>query len=692
MGEKKYTNRLIREKSPYLLQHAHNPVDWYPWGDEAFAAAKAHDKPIFLSIGYATCHWCHTMEQESFENEEIAELMNTYFINIKVDREELPEVDALYMDFAQSMMAGSSGWPLNVILTPHLTPFFAATYLPPKSRESMLGLFELLHRIHQIWIGHEREKVEEQAARIVEFFEENLAISGSELPKKQHIQELSELFFKIADPIYGGLKGAPKFPVGYQYNFLLIVAGLFKDSRALFLVERTLDMMHRGGIYDHIGGGFSRYSVDNRWLIPHFEKMLYDNALLGEAYINAWKFTKKPLYKHVAQEVLDYILRDMTHPEGGFYSAEDADSEGVEGLFYIWQYQELEAFLGKERFKTFANFYGVTQEGNFEGMNVLHMPLGLHEFSSHHHIDPYLLEKELKEDREILFLAREKRVHPFKDDKVLTSWNGLMIHTMAEAGLAFNEPKYLEGAKTAISFIRTYLWHGREVKRRFRDGEALHFGGLEDYAFLIRSLLTLFEKGEGAHYLEWAMQLTAEVETLFKSPQGAFYQSDGQDISIILRRCSLSDGAEPSGNAVHTENLLRLYRLTLDLKYKQQAEDVLKAVKASLENYAPGYFYHVMNTGRYYDAHSPTYIIALNKNLDHLEKIKRAINESFNPYGTTIFSYPKEKEKLLLLLPFMENYPAKEEKTTFYKCFEGRCQKPMTDIYDILETLRNPFT
>lgn len=686
MNEKHlFTNRLIHEKSPYLLQHAHNPVNWYPWGQEAINAAKKEDKPIFLSVGYATCHWCHTMGQESFENPAIAELMNQTFINIKVDREELPEVDSLYMEFAQSMMAGSSGWPLNIILTPSLEPFFAATYLPPKTANTMMGLVEVIHHIKDLWMGDEREKIEHRASKVVEFFAENIEVSGNDLPLKKQVEELSETYFKIADPIYGGLKGAPKFPVGYQYTFLLLIAAISKDSRALFLSGRTLDMMHRGGLYDQIGGGFSRYSVDERWQIPHFEKMLYDNALLTDAYVNAWRFTKKNDYKEVAKEVLDYILREMTHPEGGFFSAEDADSDGQEGLFYIWKHKEIEKVLGKEKAKTLIEYYGVTKEGNFEGENVLHVPLGPIEFAAKHHIVLASLEQELKEGKKLLFEARNKRNRPFKDDKILTSWNGLMIHSMAEAASAFNEPKYMEAAKLAVSFLKTYLWNGTHIQRRWRDGEALHSGGLDDYVFLIRALLTLFEKGEGIQYLEDAIELTDYVEETFKAENGAFFQSNGLDSLIILRKVSFADGAEPSGNAVHTENLLRLYRITLDKKYLAQGEDVLRAVKNSLVSYSPGYFYHVMNVGRYYDTEAPTFIIKLDDQNMHFDRIKNTLGEMFHPYATTVFA-KKGDEKII---PSLELYPLKDGKTTLYKCYLGRCLLPITDIHEIIEALKH---
>jgi uncharacterized protein len=365
-----YTNRLISQKSPYLLQHAHNPVDWYPWGLEAFAAAKESDKPIFLSIGYATCHWCHVMEEECFEDSQVAKKMNEAFINIKVDREEQPEIDSLYMEFAQSMMAGSAGWPLNLLLTPDLKPFFAATYLPPITSHGLMGLIDLIERIGEIWKGDERENIVEQASKILEVFSGSVHYQGDELPNKGQVEDTADVIFKMADPVYGGMKGAPKFPIGYQANFMLRYSAAKNDSRAVFLVERTLDRMQRGGVYDHLGGGFSRYSTDEKWLVPHFEKMLYDNALLIDSYLEAWQLTRKPLYRKICEEVIQYILRDMTNAQGAFCSAEDADSEGREGWFYTWDYEEVKKILGDKESELFCEYYNITPEGNLEERNI----------------------------------------------------------------------------------------------------------------------------------------------------------------------------------------------------------------------------------------------------------------------------------------------------------------------------------
>ncbi len=681
-----YTNRLIHQKSPYLLQHAHNPVDWYPWGEEAFQAARDQDKPIFLSVGYATCHWCHVMERESFENLEVAQLMNESFINIKVDREELPDVDSLYMEFAQSMMAGAAGWPLNVILTPDLEPFFAATYLPPYSSHGLMGLTDLIQRVSELWASEEKGKILNQAEKIVELFSHSVHTKGDSVPSLEQVTNMAELLYKMADPVYGGIKGAPKFPIGYQYSFMMRYYKMIKDNRALFLVERTLDMMHRGGIYDHLGGGSSRYSVDEKWLVPHFEKMLYDNAILAQSYLEAWQLTKRPLYRQVCEEILHYILRDMTHPEGGFYSAEDADSEGHEGLFYTWPYEEVMEILGTKG-QLFCEFYQITPSGNFEGRNILNTPLSLEEFASNHQMDPEELRKQFDVQRKKLWQVREKRVHPFKDDKILSSWNGLMIYTLAEAGKAFQHEPFLKAAIKAARFIKKHLWQEQDqlLLRRWRDGQAMFSGSLDEYAFMIRGILSLFEANAGSEWLEWAMEMTDVLKEQYKEEGGAFYQTDGSDNNLILRRCQFSDGAEPSGNAIHTENLLKLYQISQQVDYLQQAEDVFKAVKDYLENYPPGYSYHVMNLQRYYDQKATTFVIALNSKKEYENELKQSLSEKFIPHKAVIWQ--TQDVELEELLPFIKEQNAQQDKTTLYICQEGVCQQPLNELSDMLEAI-----
>ncbi|NGX54576.1 MAG: hypothetical protein KR126chlam2_00189 [Chlamydiae bacterium] len=674
-----YTNRLVNEKSPYLLQHAHNPVDWYPWGDEAFKAARDTDKPIFLSIGYATCHWCHVMEQESFESLEVAELMNDTFINVKVDREEQPDIDSLYMEFAQAMMSGGAGWPLNVILTPDLTPFFAATYLPSDATRGFLGMKQLVVRIRQIWNDvEERENVVEQAGKIVDIFASHIQSAGTELPTKQVFEEATELLYKTADPIYGGMRGAPKFPIGFQACFLLRNVKKSGDSRALFYVERTLEMMFRGGIYDHLGGGFSRYTVDERWLVPHFEKMLYDNAILARAYLETWQFTRHNFYREVCEEVLGYILRDLTSEKGGFLSAEDADTEGHEGRFYTWSWEEAHIALGPDA-SLFCSFYGLTPGGNFEGNNIIHMPYNLNEFAAEHHLDPVILTNKLKELRAQLFELREKRPKPNKDDKIIASWNGLTIYTLAEAGRAFNKEAYLDAAENSARFIRDHLWKDGTLSRRWREGEARFDGCLDDYAFMIHGLISLFEADRGCEWLEFAVQLTRVLESDFKAERGAYYLTNGKDPTLILRRCEFYDGAEPSGNAVHAENLIRLYQITGINEYLQGAEDILRASKEHIDMYPPGACYHLMALQRYLDLDAPTIVVSLNDEEQYRQEIANMLAGHFIPHKAVIWRREMDEE-LRDLVPFSRDLIPIDGKTTLCVCFRDRCLRPTNDI------------
>lgn len=683
-----YTNRLIKEKSPYLLQHSHNPVDWYSWGPEAFEAAKSQDKPIFLSIGYATCHWCHVMEKESFEDAEVAEKMNSTFINIKVDREELPEVDALYMEFAQSMMAGAAGWPLNVILTPDLQPFFAATYLPANANYGLSGLSELIERIKDIWNSEEKVRVTEQAEQIVEIFSRNIMVAGDRMPEKELIDEAADKLFKMADPAYGGIKGAPKFPIGYQWNFLLHYAAMTDDNRALFLAERTLDMMQRGGIYDHLGGGFSRYSTDEQWLVPHFEKMLYDNAILAFTYLEVWQATQRPFYRTVCEEILNYILRDMTHPEGGFYSAEDADSEGHEGYFYTWTEAEIQNILGKAESLLFCEFYGVTANGNFEGRNILHTSKRLEVFAEEKGMESQELGTLFAMQRQILWKTRKRRISPLKDDKILSSWNGLMIFSMAEAGAAFGNEMYLSAALKAATFIKDHLWVDGKLLRRWRDGEGSFRAGLDEYAYMIKGLLSLFETGCGTKWLELALQMTQILSEQYKGEGGAFYQTDGADHHIILRKVHLADGAEPSGNAIHCENLLRLYLITSEKHYLLEAEDILKAVYPLLENHSPGYSFHALNLIRYYDKNAVTCVIALNDQEKYKNELSQLFYHASIPHRAIVWRSPSD-DRLQDLIPFLKTYKPVDNKTTLYLCSQGTCQKPITELSEMITAIHN---
>lgn len=667
-------NRLIHEKSPYLLQHANNPVDWYPWGQEAFDLAKKLDKPIFLSIGYATCHWCHVMEKESFENPEIAKLMNDTFVNIKVDREELPEVDSIYMEFAQALMSSAGGWPLNVILTSDLKPFFAVTYLPPTNRRGLIGIGQFIQHINQLWQSEEKQQLLEQADKIVNVFEQITKTTGSDLPTQQTVQTAIEMMYGLVDPVYGGFKGEPKFPMGYQSLFLLEYASTKGESRALFCVELTLDMMLRGGIYDQLGGGFSRYSIDERWLVPHFEKMLYDNVILARTYLDAWKYTKKESYAEAYRQILSYLLNEMAHPEGGFYSAEDADTEGHEGLYYTWTPQEVREVLSNEA-ELFCQYYGITPDGNFEGRSILHISTPLEEFAEELGIPEKDLQELFKKLKGELLKRRQSRPRPFKDDKIITAWNGLAIDVLIRAQM--KEP----ALKTA-EFIKTHLWKEGQLMRRFRDGEARFPGSVDDYAFLIKGLISLFEEGCGVKWLQWAMELSAILQKDFKAEGGAFYLTK-ENSQLLIRKCEFYDGAEPSGNAVHCENLLRLYQMTQDPQYLSQAEDILKAAKQTLDIYPPGACYHLISLQRYLDAKAPTLVIALDDEKTLQSDIQESIKNRFLPNACVIW---KESQDPLLstLIPSLVDKKPIDGQTAIYICHQDRCEAPLIDKAEIL--------
>lgn len=675
-------NRLAAEKSPYLLQHALNPVDWYPWGVEAFAEAKERDVPIFLSIGYASCHWCHVMEQESFQSPKVAEVMNENFVNIKVDREELPEVDNLYMDFAQGLMPGAPGWPLNIVLTPDLKPFFAATYLPPFNRDGMMGLVPVLEEISSIWDSKEREKVLQHAASLTESFRDAILTEGEEMPDSRKPMEAAELIYHLSDPMWGGLSGSPKFPIGYQPIFLIRHTAITRDARAMFMAEKTLDMMQRGGIYDHIGGGFSRYSVDAEWRVPHFEKMLYDNALLVDAYLELYQATQKSLYKEIAKECLSYVERVLKAPEGAFYASESADSNGEEGAYYGWTKDEVVALLGKSEGELVTEFYG-----NFRDKNLPYIHLREAEFAELKGISQELVEEALKEGKEKLLLARGKRKSPKIDDKILVSWNGLMIHALAKAYLILGDSNYLESAERAAAFIKKNLFKEDKLYRRYRDKEVRYEAGLDDYAFLIRGLIELFLAGGKGEWLDFAEELNAILKFKFKSVNGAYYIIEQGAEHLILRKCVYTDGAEPSGNAIQCENLLRLSLLTADQGYLDDAKDIFRGVKEFVDNYPPGYIYHLANL-EFYNVFGDVKlaIVALGGQVSDEAKIRAWFQKIYNPLLLVVYRRQGDEE-LAEASPMLNGYKPKEGKTTLYLCRQGVCESALSVMDDIEEAI-----
>ncbi len=586
----KQTNRLIHETSPYLLQHAHNPVDWYPWGEEALARSKKEDKPILLSIGYSSCHWCHVMEKESFENEAIAEIMNQRFINIKVDREERPDLDELYMNAVQ-VMTGSGGWPMTVFLTPALIPFHAGTYFPPEDRGGMPGLAKILVVVSDYYRSHrgEVEKMETQLQnalhQIADIHPSQEAVNDKVLSKAFDVLESQ------FDPIYGGFGKAPKFPGSMALSFLLRYWKSKGSKKALEMVERTLEKMAQGGIYDHLGGGFHRYSVDERWLVPHFEKMLYDNALLSRTYFEAYQATQRVRYRRVGEDILNYVLREMKSPEGGFYSTQDADSEGQEGKFYVWTRDEIKKVLGKEKGTPFCAYYGVATEGNFEGgASVLNIASTLENVSQLYGTSVEDLGKLLEEGREKLYAERERRVRPDRDEKILTSWNGLMISSFVDGFRAAGNEKYLTGAVDAARFILQEMRKDGHLTRVFNKGKSRGTGYSEDYAFLIQALIDLYEATFEIGWLKEADDLNRKmIHQFWDERNGGFFFTGVENESLIARSKNPYDNAIPSANSIAVYNLIRLGYLTGGESLKQKAEQILRLFHSLLDQHPSGF-------------------------------------------------------------------------------------------------------
>lgn len=577
-------NHLSGEVSPYLLQHAGNPVDWHPWGAEAFARAQSEQKPVFLSVGYSACHWCHVMAHESFENPEIARVLNDDFVSIKVDREERPDLDQIYMEAVQAL-AGQGGWPLSAFLTPDQKPFFGGTYWPAKSRGGMVGFDEVLAAVARAWRDH-RNKVYAQADKAVRFLGVDRLAGGStaELTERP-LEEAEAELGRSCDLRLGGFGPAPKFPHATDLTLLLHRFRYSGRDDLLQMVTVTLDRMAAGGIYDQLGGGFHRYSVDSKWLVPHFEKMLYDNAMLAGCYLEAWQTTERSDYARVTRETLDYVLRRMTDPRGGFLSAEDADSEGEEGRYYLWTPQQVEQVLGPERARTFCQVYDVSEAGNFEGRNILHLPKPLAECAKILGRDTSVLEAELTDDRACLSNARDRRIRPGRDDKVLTSWNGLMIDVMARAGAMLNEPRYRAAAAAAADFLLQELRDdsGR-LMHCWRAGRAKHGALLDDHASLANALITLHQVQPSDRWLDEATGLADAILDRFADPQhGGFFYTPIDHEPLIARKKDLWDSPVPSSTGMAVTALLRLARLVDRDEYRRAAQSALQTCVAWMQ-------------------------------------------------------------------------------------------------------------
>ncbi|HEU4724592.1 MAG TPA: thioredoxin domain-containing protein [Candidatus Eisenbacteria bacterium] len=681
------TNRLAGEKSPYLLQHAQNPVDWHPWGDEAFARAAKEGKPIFLSIGYSTCHWCHVMEHESFESEAIAAILNEHFVSIKVDREERPDIDHIYMTVCQAL-TGSGGWPLTLFLTPDKQPFYAGTYFAPESRFGRPGLRDLLLQVASAWES-QREQVVESAARITEAVREQFAGSpGDELGTDALLRGFEELLGRF-DEEFAGFGTAPKFPTPHQLSFLLRWWKRSGDGRALEMVERTLQAMRRGGLYDQVGFGFHRYSTDREWKVPHFEKMLYDQALLLLAYLECAQATGDRFYAAVAREIATYVLRDLTSPEGAFLCAEDADSEGEEGKFYVWTATELEAVLGEEDAALIAEVYGVEERGNWidpahgglTGTNILHVAGEPAESALRLGLDPAALARRLDAAREKLLAARATRIRPHRDDKVLTSWNGLMIAAMARAAQVLGEPLYAAAAAAAAAFIRDRLTRpdGR-LLARWRDGEAAHLAYLDDYAFLAWGYLELYEATFEPEFLASAMRLVDGMNARFADEREGGYFFTGDDGEPLLARAKeIYDGASPSGNSIAALVLLKLSRLTGDMSHEARAANLLRAF-AGMAGRHPSAHSQLLMAVDFALGPSREIVFAADLGDARLLQLLGTVRRSFSP-NKVVLLRPAAGDggELAALAPFVAAQTARGGAPTAYVCEKFACREPVTD-------------
>lgn len=585
MATNNKTNKLIEEQSPYLLQHANNPVDWFPWGEEAFEKAKAENKPVFVSIGYSTCHWCHVMARESFEDKEVAHILNKHFISIKVDREERPDIDSIYMTVCQ-MLTGESGWPLHVFLTPEQKPFYAGTYFPKEQKYGKPGLINLLPRLHNAY-QNETEQLEEVSDKLIDAFQEPMGEPNNKELTPSIIETAYDQLAGMFDSQYGGFGKDPKFPSPLQLLFLMRYYHETNDEDALNMVETTLDGIARGGIYDHLGGGVSRYSTDEMWLIPHFEKMLYDQALLVMAYTEAYQITKIPQYEEIVYNTIKFLEREMTHPEGAFYSAIDADSEDEEGTYYVWSFDEIIEVLGEEEGSLFARCYDVSKEGNFEGKNVLNLiytdiiPI-LEELS----ISEDELEERLEISKEILLKQRQSRIFPHIDDKILTSWNALMIAALAKAGAVFTNSDFINSAERALRFINSQLIRGNVLYATYRDGKVKHVAYLDDYANLLWALVELYEATGKTDYLVRAKNVVKDIMNNFKDDTtGGFYFTSTEGEKLIVREKLIMDQIIPAGNGTVAWQLWRLAKITGDMSMLEEAEKTISTFTQDLTLY-----------------------------------------------------------------------------------------------------------
>ena len=683
--KEKYVNRLAKESSPYLLQHKNNPVNWYPWGREAFDKAKELDLPIFLSIGYSTCHWCHVMEHESFEDEKVAQLLNENYISIKVDREELPEIDHVYMSVCQAM-TGRGGWPLTIIMTPSKEPFFAGTYFSKTGRFGRPGMLELLPSISDAW-KNKREELIASAEKVNSFLlQSNKKVIGETLDQTV-LENAYAQFISKYDKINGGFGTKPKFPSAHNLIFLLRYHYMNKDKTSLMMVENTLQKMRLGGIFDHIGYGFHRYSTDKEWLVPHFEKMLYDQGMLTIAYTEAFQITGNKLYQNIAEEILAYVSRDMTDKRGGFYSAEDADSEGEEGLFYFWTLKELQKINSEDDLSFLKELYNLDSAGNFKdeatgqftGNNIFHLNDSINDKSK---------SVRIKKINQTLFKIREQRIHPFKDDKILTDWNGLMIVAYAKAGIAFKNESFINAAEKSAQFIFKNLTdkNGRLIKR-YRNGVSGIDAHLDDYAFIIWGLLELYEATFKASYLSEAIVLNNIMIEEFWRDNGGFYLGSDKSEQLIVRALTGYDGAIPSGNSIAAYNLLKLTRLTGEVKFAEMAEQIFKVFSNEIKKTPTGYTSTL--SAFMFEFSKPKEIVVVGSSSSlETQSALNVLKSKYIPNKVILFKDVEDKlQSLSSIAKWTSSHEMIDKKTTYYICEDFSCKLPTTDIEQALKLI-----
>jgi uncharacterized protein YyaL (SSP411 family) len=667
-------NHLINETSPYLLQHAHNPVDWYPWGDEAFQKARRENKPVLLSIGYSACHWCHVMAHESFENEEIAKLMNEHFVNIKVDREERPDLDQIYMNAVQ-MMTHHGGWPMTVFLTPDAVPFYGGTYFPPQDRYNIPGFPRILLGVADAYQEREDE-IRETGASLITELRRLSETGGSDHPIEPEVLDAAYTgMIRNYDSVNGGFGGAPKFPPAMALEFLLRTYVRTGNQDALQMIGHTCRKMAGGGIYDQLGGGFHRYSTDSRWLVPHFEKMLYDNALLSRLYLHYFQVSEEPSARTTVEGILDYVLREMMHPEGGFYSTQDADSEGHEGKFFVWDFAEIRDALGETAADQFCDYYNITESGNFEGKNIPNVTRSLE------------LQDSLSESKQILFELREKRIKPDRDEKILTAWNALIMASFAEAGVVLNRPDYTEAARRNAEFVLANLRKDGSLLRTWKDGRAKFNAYQEDYAFLAEGLLTLFETTGESRWLHETLELTERmIDEFWDSEGGGFFFTGKSHEDLIVRSKDYFDNATPSGNSVGTMVLLRLATLTGRENYRNLATAVLREVGDQMRRYPSGFGYAL--SAMDFLLSTPKEVAIVGRDFADVQPLLAETWRRYLPNKVVAVGVADDASASEIT-PLLENRPLINGLATAYVCEHFTCQNPVTDVTSLAAVLQD---